>query len=297
MNKKIKAGIAALVLGVVGYNSLFWIDKKEVGIYGYDSEQTDITPPQNVPFNQDILEALVEGEDIIPGLPEPGAVCAKAVRVLANTALDEPYFTRPRHISKATYKITGQTELAGDSAGINGDAWHMFSNIQEAGGRLLYFSQNPKQDAEVGFDFLQDNAQIGDIVGFYYPDSGYNDIAKKAGPGFTHMGLVVGYDIDSDDGSSDPIVAHLFHSDQYFAAEEIPLGDKIQKGIQAKLYGVTPAKVPAFRVETVNFIRNEFTYPGSKFMDEDQAENSDANYIVGDPLIYVAAVLRPNYEK
>lgn len=296
MNNKIKALLGVVTAGIVGYQSLLWIDQKELETFGYDPNQTEVIPPEDVPFHQDILQDLIEGKDIIPGLPEPGAVCAKSVRALSNTVLGEPYFTRPRHISKATYKITGQTEMIGDAAGINGDAWHMFYNIQNAGGELLYFSENPKQDSDIGFDFLQDEGQIGDIVGFYYPDSSFNEVASEAGAGFTHMGLVVGY--DTSDHKRDPIVAHMFHSDQYFEGEDPEFMTQVQRSLQARLYNVNPAIVPPFRIETVDFIRDELTFQG-----EVNSRNSDdfnkmgtGNYNFDEPLIYVAALLRPNYD-
>lgn len=277
---------SALILGFAADRTGLAIEGKDVLTAGYTS--SDVVLPTDTPFDEDALEAIVSGVDIIPGLPEQGAMCAKTMRAIANTIFGESYFKHHRLFSKAEYKLFGKKELAADAAGINGSAWKMYFNILEAGGELLYKTDNPMADVDISTEFVMDHAQIGDIIGFYYPDSQYNAVAQEAG--FTHMGIVVG-----ETDNSDPIIAHLFHSDQYFPAEEESGIEHMRKEFLSKLYGVEHNTIPAFRVETMSHIRDCLTFQGYVGDAPNMEGRTEPEYRTHDPLIYVRAVLRPNY--
>ncbi len=275
------------------------LEGKKVLVAGYDPQIASISVGESGPFDQEKLEQLVRGEDIVPGFPEQGAMCSKTMRALTNTLLGEPYFEHHRLFSKLFYKGAGREELAADKAGIYGDAWHMYYNIQEAGGSLLYQTNNPREDVNKSVEKIIAEARIGDIIGFYYPDSQYNEVAKQAGAGFTHMGLVVGHaqEVNNENIQHIPIVAHLFHADQYYPTEELSLVEQKRKELLAKAYDVPLNTIPAFRVEPITAIQKDLVFQGYIDGQEPTYERKEIGYQTGDPLIYPKVVLRPNYRK
>jgi hypothetical protein len=223
-------------------------------------------------------------------------MCSKTMRALTNTLLGELYFEHHRLFSKAAYKALGRKELAADKAGIYGDAWHMYYNIQEAGGSLVYETNNPREEVNKSVAYIIEQARIGDIIGFYYPDSQYNEVAKQAGAGFTHMGLVVGYieENNNENMQSIPVVAHLFHADQYYPAEELSFVEQERKELLASAYNVPLNTIPAFRVEPITAIQTSLLFQGY-VAGQEPAERKEKGYQQGDPLIYPKVLLKPNY--
>ena len=221
------------------------------------------------------------------------------MRALTNTLLGESYFEHHRLFSKLFYKGVGREELAADKAGIYGDAWHMYYNIQEAGGSLLYKTDAPREEINNSVEKIIAEARIGDIIGFYYPDSQYNEVAKQAGAGFTHMGLVVGYVQEGDNKNTPdiPIVAHLFHADQYYPAEELSAVEQKRKEVLAAMYDVPINTIPAFRVEPITTIQSDLVFKGYTNGTEPTGERTEIGYQIGDPLIYPKVVLRPKYSE
>lgn len=273
------------------------LESKNVLVSGYDPQTAEISVEESGSFVQEKLEQLVHGEDIVPGFPEQGAMCSKTMRALVNTLLGEPYFKHHRLFSKLFYKTVGKEELAADKAGIHGDAWNMYYNIQEAGGSLLYKTDTPREDVNKSVEHIIEQVRIGDIIGFYYPDSQYNEVAKQAGAGFTHMGLVVGHvpEENNENMQSIPIVAHLFHADQYYPAEELSLVEQKRKELLARAYDVPLNTIPAFRVEPITAVQHELVFQGYAAGKEPTNQRTEIGYQVGDPLVYPKVVLRPNY--
>lgn len=283
---RVPLAIAALG-GFMNYGGL-WMEGKDVEVQGYT--QGKVVLGDGHPFNRGKLEEILDGEDIIPGLPEQGAMCSKMIRALANTFLDEPFFEYHRLFSKIGYGLVGKKKMAGDEAGLYGDAWGMFSHIQKAGGEMLYHTDEPRGEREHANRFVQEHAKIGDILGFYYPDSKFNTVAREAGAGFTHMGMVVGFAQDKD-----PIIAHLFHSDQYLEPREEGTIEHWRKDIVTDFHKVHHNTIPAMRVETLSYITEELLFNGYVTDVMKPQERTEKEYAIGDQLIYVKTLLRPDY--
>lgn len=298
MNRPLKNTIKAITfIGsfMLTLKGQLLFEQKKIRTTGYSQEAVEIIIPKNVPFDQKTLEKLVAGEDIIPAFPEQGAMCAKTMRALTNTLLGDPYFTQNRFLSKIEYKLAGQETLPADTAGINGDAWEMFYHIQESEGQLLYFSTNPISESKEGIAYITEHARIGDIIGFYYPDSKYNNLARNAGPGFTHMSLVVGQIHNEETQQTIPLIAHLFHSDQYFPAKEETSIEYTRKEILSTIYNVEHNTLPAFRIEPITNLEKELIFEGYQQVPKEDSQRTEPEYKQGDQLLYVKALLRPKY--
>ena len=287
---------AAGIIAISADKGQLALEQKEVLTLGYDTSTVEITSSENVPFDIALLEELVEGKDIIPGFPEQGAMCAKTMRALVNTLLGETYFAQNRFLSKVEYKLQGKETLLADKAGVSGDSWEMFYRIQNAGGLLLYFTEEPIIEQKTSIDFVIQHAQIGDLIGFYYPDSKYNEIAHNAGPGFTHMGLVVGYAKNGEvNNQKVPLIAHLFHSDQYFDKRKESEAEYVRKELLSFVYGVDHNTIPAFRVDMITNLESSLIFQEYKIPQKKDNVRKEPEYRNGDPLLYVKAVLRPKY--
>lgn len=219
-------------------------------------------------FEQGRLEQIAMGEDVVPGLPEEGAMCAKHVRATANSLMGSEFFMHHRLTSKAVTNIFGIDNLPTDEFGFTGDAWDMYFNLQEKGGRVLYSTSNPVGDKAKSIDFLNNNAKIGDVVGFYYPDSQYNETARKAGAGFTHMGIIVGFEKSA---RRKPIISHMFHSQNYFENQ------------------------PTARYDTMDSIERTLAFRGYLKPLDFQKSSQEHQYMEGEPLFFVKAIVRPVY--
>ena len=194
-------------------------------------------------------------------------MCSKFVRAAANTLLGHWFFQHHRLHAKIRANLSGLTNLPADDYGIFGDAWQMYDNIQSKGGDLLYETAHPIEDNLISANNLASYTKIGDIIGFYYPDSKYNPVARKAGAGFTHMGIIVGFD-----EMKEPIIAHFMHTDYYLKNE------------------------PVLRYETFSTMQKKLAFHGyQKHLDFEKSPE-EYNYAEGDPLVYVKAILRPNYD-
>ncbi len=293
--------VSTLAIPLVDRIGLY-IEHKDVLTSGYDTSNVMIAPDS--PFERSTLDQLIQGKDIIPGLPEQGAMCAKTMRALVNTLYGESFFKFHRLSSKTVYniagKITGKKTLEADAFGIYGDAWEMFQHIQEKGGQLLYFTGDPIGDKVQSNQVVMDQTKAGDIIGFYYPDSQFNTVAKQAGPGFTHMGLVIGHvkkEYASGSTIDVPVIAHLFHSDMYFTARDESSFNRWRKHKLASLYKVPDSTIPALRVEAFDTIYDHLVFNGYVIPRSISQQRTEPEYMLGDQLLYVKAVLRPNYLK
>ncbi|MBI2666089.1 hypothetical protein HYX13_00595 [Candidatus Woesearchaeota archaeon] len=241
------------------------LQKEEKAVYkGFTQMSFEDEKPSV--FTDESLERIVRGEDIVPGLPEEGAMCSKFVRATANTLLGHWFFQHHRLHAKIKANAFGITTLPADEYGLSGDAWEMYGNIQNKGGKLMYETEHPVQDNLISANYLVSHAKIGDIIGFYYPDSKYNPQAKKQGAGFTHMGIVVGFD-----EVKEPIIAHFMHTNYYFENE------------------------PVLRYETLSAMQEKLSFQGyQKELDFVKGEE-EYKYQKGDSLVFVKAILRPRY--
>ncbi len=111
------------------------------------------------------------------------------------------------------------------------------------------------------------------------------------------MGLVVGHVQKENNGNmqSIPIVAHLFHADQYYPAEELSLVEQKRKELLARAYDVPLNTIPAFRIEPITVIQKSLVFQGYTAGQEPTYERKEEGYQFGDPLIYPKVVLRPDY--
>jgi hypothetical protein len=212
-------------------------------------------------FIEDELQTLARGEELVPGMPLRD-ICARFVRAYVNTLAGDTTIREHHAISQRELQSQELVTVRANRWGVYGNAWELPRNIVRHHGSIIYnASPAARTAANVRHwrheSAIREQARVGDIIGFYFPESLHLAEAARASAGFTHVGLVIGHM-----QAREPVVAHLFDTD-----------DAMQ-----------PA--PPIRHETISHIMQEWRYI---------PRNGDKNPRHDEPVITPIALMRPSY--
>ncbi len=264
--------LTALGLGMFAADKAYKI-KNQVNIKAdFNPQEIFIEDPYNCFDEATIKDVIASKSDFIPGQKKHNGFCsgysqAILMKMLGNNFFDNhPYLSEIKNIFK-NFNYPANKDFDTRKIGILGDAWETFYNIQNKGGNVILFDKDNENSFQKNANVINKNAQLGDIVCFYYANSNFNDVAKTNGAGFTHEGVVIGFQKTKD--TKKAIIAHLFNG---------------------HAYGISD---PVSRYETLSQIGSNLIF--SSYADTTGFDQPKHDFKEGEALIFPKGLLRPNY--